>query len=93
MGPGTLALIAANVAVFALQSVIGDQLTLTFALWPYGTFDLQNGATIELFRYWQLVTSAFMHGGTTHLALNMFALWMFGRDVETVLGTRGYLSL
>jgi len=93
MGPATLALIAANIAVFVLQSAIGEQLTITFALWPYGTFDLQNGGTIELFRYWQLVTSAFMHGSTTHLAFNMFGLWMFGRDVETVLGTRGYLSL
>jgi membrane associated rhomboid family serine protease len=93
MGPATLFLIAANVAVFMLQSVMGGSLTLTFALWPYGPLRLPGGETVVLFRYWQLITSAFLHGGTTHLALNMFALWMFGRDVERVLGTQSYLSL
>jgi membrane associated rhomboid family serine protease len=45
------------------------------------------------FHFWQLITSAFLHGSPTHLFLNMLALWMFGRDVERVLGTQGYLSL
>jgi membrane associated rhomboid family serine protease len=93
MGPATLVLIAANVAVFALQSAMGDGLLLAFALWPYGPVRFPSGETVTLFRYWQLITSAFLHGGTTHLALNMLALWMFGRDVERVLGTRRYLSL
>jgi membrane associated rhomboid family serine protease len=93
MGTATLFLIAANVAVFLLQNATGDSLMLTFALWPYGPLRLPSGDSVVLFRYWQLITSAFLHGGTTHLALNMFALWMFGRDVERVLGTQSYLSL
>ena len=36
---------------------------------------------------------AFLHGGAAHLGLNMFALWMFGRDCERTLGARRYLTL
>ncbi len=93
MGPATLILIAANVAVFALQSVAGDSLMLTFALWPLGRFPVPGLQTEVGFHAWQLFSSAFLHGNFTHLLLNMLALWMFGRDVERVLGTRGYLSL
>jgi membrane associated rhomboid family serine protease len=93
MGPATLILLAANVGVFALQSVAGDGLVLTFALWPLGRFPVSGSDTEVGFHAWQLITSAFLHGNFTHLFLNMLALWMFGRDVEHVLGTRGYLSL
>lgn len=39
------------------------------------------------------MTYAFLHGGLAHLFLNMFALWMFGRDVEQALGSRHYAIL
>ncbi len=39
----------------------------------------------------QLVTYMFMHGGFPHLFFNMFALYMFGRAVEHVLGTKRFL--
>ena len=45
------------------------------------------------FEPWQLVTSAFLHGNFTHLLLNMFALFMFGRDVETHLGSKRFLAM
>jgi membrane associated rhomboid family serine protease len=36
-------------------------------------------------RPWQLVTYGFLHGGLSHLAFNMFGLYMFGNAVEQVL--------
>ena len=33
----------------------------------------------------------FMHGGLAHLFFNMFALWMFGRVLESVWGSRRFL--
>ncbi len=39
----------------------------------------------------QLVTYMFMHGGFTHILFNMFALWMFGRILETVWGPKRFL--
>jgi membrane associated rhomboid family serine protease len=86
-------LIAANVLVFVLQGSYGPGLVLPFALWPLGDqFSPDFGAAVG-FRPWQLATYAFLHGNLTHLFLNMFALWMFGRDCEEVLGARRYLLL
>ena len=42
---------------------------------------------------YRLVTSMFLHGGFVHLLLNMFALFIFGPDVERVLGRIKYLIL
>ena len=42
------------------------------------------------FNLYQLVTHMFMHGGLMHLAFNMFALWMFGRVLESVWGPRRF---
>ena len=41
----------------------------------------------------QLITYMFMHGGFQHIFFNMFALWMFGRTLEQVLGTETFLVL
>jgi membrane associated rhomboid family serine protease len=41
---------------------------------------------------WQLVTYSFLHGSPLHLVVNMLALYMFGSDIERVLGDRRYLA-
>ena len=83
-------LIIANLAVFALQ-LLFPALLVPFALWPLGVHEV-DGITAR-FEPWQVVTYAFLHGGFAHLGLNMFALWMFGRDCERALGVRRYLVL
>jgi len=40
---------------------------------------------------WQLVTYLFLHGGWFHIIFNMFALWMFGSDLEAMWGPRKFL--
>lgn len=45
------------------------------------------------FKIWQLLTHMFMHGGTTHLFFNMFALYMFGSNIENALGQSKFLFL
>lgn len=45
----------------------------------------------EYFMPHQLVTHLFMHGGITHLFFNMFALYMFGRVLESVWGPKRFL--
>lgn len=80
--PVTQILIIANVAVFLLETVAGGPMFQLFALWP-----LSSG-----FLPWQVVTYGFLHGGLTHLLLNMFALYMFGGEIERVVGQRRYLT-
>jgi membrane associated rhomboid family serine protease len=42
---------------------------------------------------WQLLTFQFLHAGWIHLILNCWALYMFGRDVESALGKARFLTL
>ena len=44
------------------------------------------------FNPWQLVSYMFMHGGMSHLFFNMFALWMFGSQIENIWGPKRFLN-
>lgn len=44
------------------------------------------------FRPWQLISSAFLHGGLLHLLGNMLFLWTFGPNLEDKLRRAGYLA-
>jgi membrane associated rhomboid family serine protease len=82
LSPITRNLLIANIGVFVIQYFSGDGVVYRFALWPWDT---------PLFHVWQLVTYSFMHGSPAHLFFNMFALYMFGSEIERVLGTQRYL--
>jgi len=43
------------------------------------------------FKLYQLVTYMFMHADFQHIFFNMFAVWMFGRTLEMVLGPKRFL--
>jgi membrane associated rhomboid family serine protease len=84
-------LLLTNVAVFLVQSFFLAGLTYggasvdnavmeLFALWPF-----DNG-----FLPWQLLSYQFLHGSFGHLFFNMFALWMFGMELENLWGTRKF---
>lgn len=93
--PVTRALLIANIVVFALQTLLGDDHTLAvsrwFALWPLGPDVVFSSAGESLgFRPWQMVTYGFMHGGVMHIVLNMYALYMFGSLLEGVMGARRF---
>ncbi len=44
------------------------------------------------FQIWQLITYQFLHGGFAHIFFNMFALWMFGIEVENMWGSKKFLT-
>jgi membrane associated rhomboid family serine protease len=85
MPPFTQALIIVNVLVYFLESQGAHMLFEWFALWPgAGT----GWGSLPIFAPWQLVSYSFLHGSFMHIAFNMFALWMFGSDLERVWGPR-----
>ncbi|MFC0533005.1 rhomboid family intramembrane serine protease [Phytohabitans kaempferiae] len=43
--------------------------------------------------YYRLFTAMFIHYGILHLAMNMWALWVLGRNLEAVLGPLRFLGL
>lgn len=86
----TLSLMAANIAVFVLGSVLlGSDWNFKLALWPGAAelqsqgFDLGGVAGGE---WWRWITSGFVHFGFLHLALNMWVLWQFGSQLEPIMG-------
>lgn len=83
LSPTNRAIILANVGVFILQLLLQNTSAFDlFALYP-----LQSG----YFRPWQLLTYGFLHGSWLHLFFNMFAVFMFGSQVEQLFGARRYL--
>ena len=89
MPPVTLALVAANVAVYLLQ-MAQPSLVIPFALWPLASGAASNGQVS--FEVWQLLTYGFLHGSFVHLLFNMFALYMFGGALEQVVGPRRFTA-
>lgn len=85
--PVTRALLIANIAIYLLQMLTDNALVVNFALWPLGPSMYQDVAG---FQPWQLVTYGFLHGGFTHLAFNMLALWMFGGAIENLFGAKPF---
>lgn len=77
-------LIIANVAIFLLQLVIGGRLVSIFGLVPR--------AVLRNFAFWQPVTYLFLHGSFFHILFNMYALWMFGSEIERIWGSREFLK-
>lgn len=43
------------------------------------------------FYVWQLLTYQFMHANFTHILFNMFMLWMFGMEIENIMGSKKFL--
>lgn len=85
--PVVRVLLYANLIVFGLQWLTAQRLQLDFDLWPWHGMQLYGDPPFEP---WQLVTYAFLHGGLWHIAGNMFALYIFGPDVELLIGSRRF---
>ncbi len=89
--PVTRTLIIASVAMYLLQATVGDALIYYLGLWPFGTASVYE--TLPGFQPWQVITYAFLHGSVAHIFLNMFALYMFGGQLETLFGPKRFLNL
>ncbi|HET7100771.1 MAG TPA: rhomboid family intramembrane serine protease [Terriglobia bacterium] len=83
------ALIIVTAAVFVVT-----YLPLRLFGWqtPFFYLGLQPYAVVHRLFLWQLATYLFLHGGFFHILFNMFALWMFGPDLEQRWGGTEFLK-
>ncbi|CRK53861.1 Serine peptidase (modular protein) [Rhodococcus sp. RD6.2] len=58
-----------------------------FGRWVLSPLDVANGD------WMRILGSGFLHFGLLHLAVNMFALYILGRDTELVFGRSRYLCV
>jgi membrane associated rhomboid family serine protease len=92
----TIALIAACAIVFLYQVSLpgepGEWFVFRYGAIPAVLFGQAAGAgsippeAVGLPAYVSLITSMFLHGGWMHLIGNMLYLWIFGNNVEDVMG-------
>jgi membrane associated rhomboid family serine protease len=90
--PGVRFIVLACTAVFLVQTLTGlffgklaaFRLDQWLGLIPY--------AVTHGFRIWQPFTYIFLHAGPGHLIINMFVLWMFGRELDSMWGWRRFLN-
>src|SRR6266566_3054356 len=85
--PAVRWLLLANIGIFGLQQLFPEGIITRFALWPLHGDDRYG---LPSFEVWQLVSYAYLHGGIEHIFFNMFAVYMFGPELERLLGTRRF---
>jgi membrane associated rhomboid family serine protease len=86
MPPVVKNLIIINVLFFLVTKIMGQTGTDL-----YKVLGLYFPAS-DNFRMHQLFTHMFMHGSIGHIFFNMFALYMFGRVLESVWGPKRFLT-
>jgi membrane associated rhomboid family serine protease len=77
-------LIILNLLLYVATFIFGESMLLKYlALWYPET---------PYFHPYQFISYMFMHGGFLHVAINMFILFMFGVELETIWGPKKFLA-
>src|SRR5262249_18704146 len=102
----TVLLIAANVVVFVLDWLTREPRVVGHVMTPYGPTEVVDyvGRLSTQFSmvpahitndfpnaWFTIFTSMFLHANWLHIGGNMLYLWIFGNNVEDVLGRPRYL--
>ena len=77
-------LISINVLLFIFRYIAIDRYDLA------QIFGLSSGDVWPMI--WQPVTYMFIHGDFFHVFMNMFVLWMFGSEMESIWGSREFIK-
>jgi membrane associated rhomboid family serine protease len=78
-------IIVLNGIVFLLQQTVDPRLV-------YRYLAASPEETLRHFYAWQLLTATFLHGGILHILGNMWFLWLVGREMESLYGSRDFLA-
>lgn len=93
ISPAVKWLMLANGGVFFAQyfllPLIGPDYLLNLSIQLFG---LVPYWITHKFFLWQFFTYMFLHGGVFHILFNMFALWMFGTEIERYWGTGEFVK-
>jgi membrane associated rhomboid family serine protease len=80
----TVLIVAANAAMFFFELMLGDTFINRWSLVPANIMAGRDYLTI--------LTAMFMHAGWMHILGNMLFLWVFGPEIEDVMGPLRFLT-
>lgn len=86
--PATLIFLAIVATYFVVMS-LGGGTTNNITLVKFGA--LYPPFVLEFHEYYRFVTSIFIHIGAMHLFFNGYALYIFGTQIERVMGSKKYV--
>jgi membrane associated rhomboid family serine protease len=88
--PVTRFILIANVAVFILDFITGGVIVKAYL----SLYSLHFHANpVQTFKAYQLISHMFLHQNLGHIFFNMFGLFIFGRILETTLGSKKFFLL
>lgn len=91
--PLTYGIIGINIFLYLISAFLSgniadmDMQTLVNMGALYGPLTVLKG------EWWRLFTAMFLHGGMTHILMNMFSLYLIGRGVEVYFEKKAYVSI
>ena len=89
----TYTIIALNIFIYVISAFLsGDLIDMDLeTLVEMGA--LFGPMTVLDEQWWRLFTAMFLHGGMTHLLMNMFSLYIVGRAAQMYFDTKSYVSI
>jgi len=91
--PLTYGIIGINILMYLISAVLSrniadmDMQTLVDMGALYGPLTVLKG------EWWRLFTAMFLHGGMTHILMNMFSLYLIGRGLDLYFEKKAYVSI
>ena len=77
-------------AVFLVQQLL-RMARIDIYIYFFDYFALDPDKVWNKYFIWQLFTYIFLHGDFFHILFNLFALWMFGGELESYWGSKKFI--
>jgi rhomboid protease GluP len=91
--PLTSALIGLNLLVYLFTALMSGSVAESDLQVLVDTGALYGPLVVLKGEWWRLLSAMFLHGGMTHLLMNMVSLYIVGRGVESYFSKPAYLAL
>jgi len=91
--PLTYTIIGINVVLYVITALMSGAV-IDMDMRTLLTMGALNGTLVVGYgEWWRLFTAMFLHGGMTHILMNMFSLYLIGRGVEMYFEKKAYISI
>ena len=91
--PLTYSIIVVNVLIYLYTSVQSGGIADMNMRVLLETGALNGTLVVGYGEWWRLFTAMFLHGGMTHILMNMFSLYLIGRGVDLYFEKKAYISI